>query len=225
MIEGVGLQIVNVRGADVPPPGAGLKTVTLADPTLAMSEAEICAVSCEPLTKFVGRLLPFQRTTELLTKPDPKMARVKPGPPLVAKLGLRLDSVGAGLLIARLSGLDSPPPGPGLKTVTLAAPGVAMSAAVIDAVSRCLLTKVVGRLLPLHRTTESLTKLKPVTVNVKAPPPAVTGFGLRLAGFGAGLLTGKLRGSEGPPPGAGLTTVMAIGPDSEISAAEICAVS
>ena len=42
-VDGTGL-IVNVAELDVPPPGAGLTTVTFAAPAVAMSEAGIWAV-------------------------------------------------------------------------------------------------------------------------------------------------------------------------------------
>src|ERR1019366_3042854 len=45
---------------DVPPPGAGLTTVTVAVPFVAMSAAGIAAFNFEALTKVVARGLPFQ---------------------------------------------------------------------------------------------------------------------------------------------------------------------
>ena len=52
VIDGTGLAllIVNAFALEVPPPGAGLKTVTLALPALAMSPAGTDAVSCVALT-------------------------------------------------------------------------------------------------------------------------------------------------------------------------------
>jgi len=47
-------------------------------------------------------------------------------------------------------------------------------------VSWLLLTKVVGRSLPFHRTTELDTKFEPNTIKVKAAPPAVELVGERL---------------------------------------------
>jgi hypothetical protein len=61
-------EIVNVAALDVPPPGEGLKTVTLADPADPISPALILAVSCVLLTYDVVRSLPFQRSTEPFTK-------------------------------------------------------------------------------------------------------------------------------------------------------------
>jgi hypothetical protein len=75
----------------------------------------------------------------------------------------------------------------GLKTVTLAVPAVAMSAARIDAVTWVALTYVVVRSVPFHLTTEPEMKLIPFTVSVKAGPPAVAEEGLRPVVLGTGL--------------------------------------
>lgn len=72
---------------DVPPPGLGLETVTAAVAGIAISEAPTAAVSCELLTKVVGRGLLFQFTTELETKPLPVTVNVNPAPPGTALAG------------------------------------------------------------------------------------------------------------------------------------------
>ena len=72
---------MNVNDAEVPPPGAGVNTVTWAVPTAAMSPAAIAACSCVLLTNVVARGLPFQFTTDVLVKPDPFTVRVKPPAP------------------------------------------------------------------------------------------------------------------------------------------------
>ena len=66
---------------------------------------------------------------------------------------------------------------PGLTTDTCDVPATAMSAAVIAAVSWLELTNVVVRLLPSHRTVAPLAKFEPVTVRVKAGPPATAELG------------------------------------------------
>ena len=184
--------IVKVWALEVPPPGTGLKTVTLAVPAVAMSAARIEAVTCVALTYVVVRPVPFQRTTELEMKLVPFTVRVKAAPPAVAELGLRPVVVGTGLsgtLIVNVWAFEVPPPGAGLKTVTLAVPATAMSAALIDAVSCVALTYVVVRFVAFHLTTELEMKLVPLTVKVKADPPAVADAGLRveIVGTGAGL--------------------------------------
>ena len=169
---GAGLLTVNVRAEDVPPPGAGVNTVTCAVPAGAMSAAGIAAVSCVPLTNVVVRSVPFQRTTEPVTKFVPVTVSVKADPPTVALLGERELSPGTGL--SRLNGRDEevPPPGAGLNTVTCAVPAVVMSAARMAAVSWVALTNVVVRSVPFQRTTDPETKFVPVTVRVNAAPPA-----------------------------------------------------
>ena len=53
-------EIVNVSaGVDVPPPGAGLKTVTFTVPADARSEADTGTLSCVGLTYVVARAVPF----------------------------------------------------------------------------------------------------------------------------------------------------------------------
>ena len=64
-------------------------------------------------TKVVGRSLPFQRTTEPLTKFVPVMVRVKLPLPATVVAGLMLLIVGAGLLMVNVTAPDSPPPGRG----------------------------------------------------------------------------------------------------------------
>jgi hypothetical protein len=151
-----------------------------------MSAAAIAAVTCVLLTNVVLRLEPFHCTVEVLRKLVPFTVSVNAAPPVIAEAGLRLEINGAGLFTTKLCALDVPPPGDGFTTVMLAVPAAAMSAAVIAAVNRVLLTKVVVRADPFHFTVEVLTKLLPLTVSVKAAPPAVADAGLRLVIMGAG---------------------------------------
>jgi len=106
---------------------------------------------------------------------------------------------------------------------------MAISAAGIVAVKWVALTNVVGRALPLKRTTESLvrfTKFVPVTDKVKLGPPAVALLGERpvIVGAGTGETT-KLTAFEDPPPGKGLKTVIGRFPFAVMSDARICAVT
>jgi len=97
-IEGTGLGVLTtlrICEFDVPPPGAGVKTVIVNAPTEATSEARICAVNCEPLTKPVDRGDPFTRTTEVGTKFAPLAVNVNPAP-IVAVVGFKLVKTGAG---------------------------------------------------------------------------------------------------------------------------------
>ena len=111
----------------------------------------------------MGRLDPFHRTTDPFTKLVPVTVRVKAAEPAAAVAGLRLVIVGAGFvdLIVNETALEVPPPGAGLRTVTLAVPVVTISVAGIKAVSCVPLTNVVVRLEPFHRTIEPFTKSVP----------------------------------------------------------------
>ena len=80
----------------MPPPGPGLKTVNDAVVAEARSAVRIEAVSCVLLTKTVVRSAAFQRTVELLTKPEPRMVIVKPGLPAVVLDGSIEAGVGSG---------------------------------------------------------------------------------------------------------------------------------
>ena len=88
-------EIVNVNGEEVPPPGAEVKTVTSAVPMLAMSVALICAVSLVLFTNVVVLAIPFHRTVEDGTNPEPLIARVKLEPPYTTADGESDVSTGA----------------------------------------------------------------------------------------------------------------------------------
>ena len=216
--------IVKVAAPDVPPPGAGLNTVTLDVPTLPMSAAVTCAASCVPPTNVVKRSLPFHRTTEPSTKPVPLMESVNATSPFVLLVGEMAVIVGRGISTARLSEFEMPPPGAGLTTVTGCAPTVAMSAATICAISLVLSINVVARALPSNRTTAPLTKLLPLTVSVNPASPAPAFAGERPLTKGKGFSTVKLIGLAVPPPGVGLETTIGNVPPNCASAAVISAV-
>ncbi len=194
MSTGVGLLMVNVWELLVPPPGVGLNTVTEAVPVVAMSPAGIAARNWPLLTKVVARLLLFQRTTEVLTKLEPFTVSVKSTPPAVVLVGDVLVSVGTGLVTVNVCGAVTPPPGPGLKTVTWGVPPTEMSLAGIVAVNCPLFTNTVVRLLPFQRTTELLMKFDPVTVKVNCGSPACLVVGEIMVSVGAGLLMVKVYG-------------------------------
>ena len=170
------------------------------------------------------RSAPFHRTTDELMKFVPVAVSVNAAPPAAALLGESELSVGTGLLIVNVCALEAPPPGVGLKTVTGAVPGVAMSLARICTWSWVPLTNVVDRSLPFQRTTDEAMKFVPVAVRVNpAPPAAALGGEIELS-VGAGLLLiVKVCAPEGPPPGVGLKTVTDAVPAVAMSFARICA--
>jgi hypothetical protein len=85
-----------VAAPEVPPPGAGVTTVTGTERALARSAAVIAARSWVALTNVVVRLAPFQRTREAGTKPLPLTVSVSGGLPAVALAGPRLLTLGTG---------------------------------------------------------------------------------------------------------------------------------
>ena|ERR1700730_5460407 len=199
--------MVKVWAFDVPPPGAGLVTVTCAEPAFAMSAAVIAPLTVVPFTKVVVRGEPFQSTCDVDTKPVPLTVRVNAAPPCVALEGWSLVNDGTGLLMLKVKALEVPPPGAVFTTVTFAVPAVLMSLAGTVAVSLMLLTNVVANFAPFHSTEDVETKFDPLTVSVKVAPPAKALVGESVVAFGTGLLTVKVAGAEVPPPGAGLLTV------------------
>ena len=179
------------------------------------------------LTKVVLRSEPFQRTTEVWVKPEPFAVRVKSCPPAIIDPGENQEITGVswpGITVKPMA-LELPPPGVALNTVTLAMAALATSAAGTAAVSRVLLTKVVLRLLPFHRTTELETKLEPSTVRVKSEVPAMAFEGPSAETIGTGLLIVKVAALDVPPPGAGLKTEMFVVPALAMSLARMAAVS
>jgi hypothetical protein len=128
-------------------------------------------------------------------------------------------------MIVKVWALEVPPPGVAFTTVTEAVPAVAISAAVIAAVTWVAETYVVVRADPFQFTVEPETKPVPFTVSVNAAPPAVAEAGLRPVVVGTGLLIVKVWALEVPPPGAGFTTVTEAVPAVAMSAAVIAAVN
>src|SRR5688572_4617438 len=152
---------------------------------------------------------PFQCTTEEVTKFEPFTVSVKALPPVGHEVGEVEVSVGTGLLVCGAEMVnvalpEVPPPGVGLNTVTVRLPWLAMSLAEMLAVSCVADTKVVVRFEPFQRTVEAATKLVPLTVSVKAGPPAGVVFGASEptvgTGFDAALMV-NVRLPEVPPPG------------------------
>src|SRR6185436_9723487 len=155
----------------------GFETVIGTAPVLNKSVYEIVAVSWFGETNVVGRSELFQRTTDVFRKFVPETLSVKPLAPISAVAGWIALIAGTIGVIRNVEGLDVPP---GLETVMVAAPGVPISAAEIMVEIWVGVTRVVGRSDPLHRTTVSLPKFSPSTVNMKDPPPAWLDAGERL---------------------------------------------
>jgi xanthosine utilization system XapX-like protein len=184
--------IVNVCVFDVPPPGVGFTTLIEAVPAVAIKEACTVAVSWVDETKVVASAVPFHFTVEVETKFVPFTVKVNCEPPAVAQVGLVEVVVGTGLLIVKVCGLDVPPPGLGLETVTHAVPADAISTAGTVTVSCVEETNVTGVMLVLpplqpacQATVEDIVKFVPFRVKVNGPDPAIALFGLIEVSVGA----------------------------------------
>src|SRR5215510_9230329 len=198
--------MVNGKFPVVPPPGAGVTTDTCAVPAVATSDAPIDACNCMALTNVVGRLTPFQRTTDVLTNPLPLTVTVNAAAPAVTLDGDSDSTPGTGFAIVNARSPDVPPPGAGDTTDTCAVPAAATSDAPIDACNCIPLTNIVGRLTPFQRTTDVLTNPLPFTVTANATAPAVTLDGDSDRTPGTGFAIVNARSPDVPPPGAGVTT-------------------
>ena len=78
---------VKFAAFDVPPPGAGLNTVTAAVPAEEIAAAGMAEINCVALTKVVLRAVPAKLTTDPETKFAPLTVSVKPAPPAAALVG------------------------------------------------------------------------------------------------------------------------------------------
>jgi hypothetical protein len=79
--------MVKLTGLEVPPPGAGLVTVTAVVPAEAMLEAGMAAVNCVELTNVVAAVAPPKSTIEVAMKFVPLIASVNAAPPATALFG------------------------------------------------------------------------------------------------------------------------------------------
>lgn len=98
------VEITNTKFGVVPPPGAGLLTVTFALPEVAISAARMAAVNFVELTNVVVFALPLKLTVELWINPFPFTVSVNAWPPAVTVDGARELILGTGLFAV-------PPPG------------------------------------------------------------------------------------------------------------------
>jgi hypothetical protein len=240
---------VNVEAVDVPPHvtvvdgmhpvGAGLFTVTGGIPTVAMSAAEMAAVSPFTDANVVVRAAPFHRTVEQGNIPVPITDSPKAEPPAAALLGISCVMAGtgkdAGALKLKLAAAEIDAE---FDTVMLTEPGNAMSAYVIAACSSVALTNVVGRGEPFQFTTVSLVKVVPLMVEVaitevtSSVKPAGAQYGVDaicvVDAESVPMLsaeTVKETAEEVPPPGTGVTTVTGTFPADARSAGRIGALS
>lgn len=113
---------------------------------------------------------------------------------------------------------------PGVTTVTLAVPAVAMLAAGTLALSEVTLTNVVVSAVPFQLIVEPLTKLLPVAVSVNVAPPAVAELGDTEDNTGAGAAC-TTNETAADVPTVGVVTVTGTVPAVAIFAAGTTAVN
>jgi len=205
---GIGFTTVSVCAPDVPPPGPRFTTVIESVPPTAIEDDGTVIVIVVLEMNVVTNGTPLKSIVDEALKFVPVTVRVKEGPPAVVEVGEILVVVGVGLLIVRVCALDVPPPGAGFTTVIDAVPAVAISPAVIAAVTVVLEINVVARADPLKLTVDDALKFVPVTVSVKLFPPAIVEVGEIDVVVGTGFLTVSVCAPEVPPPGPGFTTVI-----------------
>jgi len=221
---GVRLVIVGVPGAlmendapdDVP---AESVTVTVAEPVLAMRLAGTAAVNWVELTNVVVSVVLPHCTVAPERKFVPLTVRVNAAPPAVMDVGDRLVIVGTPELVVKVTAGEVPPES---FTVTLTEPAVAIRLAGTAAVNCVALTYVVVRAVLPHCTVAPETKFVPLTVRVKADPPAVVEVGDRLVIVGATAVMVNVAPADVPPE---LVTVTVAEPGAAIRLAGTTAVN
>jgi hypothetical protein len=134
-----------------------------------MAAASMDVANCVELTNVVVRVVPPNVTNEAETKFVPLTVSVKAAPPATALSGEIVVIVGRELppLMVKFTGLEVPPPGVGLVTVTDAVPADLIAAAGTAAVNCVELTNVVVGIVPPKLTIEVVIKLAPLMVRVK----------------------------------------------------------
>src|ERR1039458_869341 len=198
--------MVKVAAFDVPPV---VVTVNLAVPGAAMSLAGTGAVSLIALRKVVVSALPFHFAVAPETKFVPLIARVKPGPPALAELGLKVVIVGVRGLIVKVAPGDVPL---GVTTVTVAVPAVAIWLGETAASSVFALTNNVGSGVAFQLTVAPGTKFVPVSSSAKAGPPTVAELGFKLVMVGGG---GELIVNDAAAEGLPIAVTVRLGVPAE----------
>jgi len=157
---GNGRYVVNASEFDVPPPGAGLLTVTTSFPSDWMSAALTAVVSVKLLTYVVARFTPFHCTTDVGTKLEPEIVSVNAALPAAAELGCRYDNVGTGLGVTLIV-VEFDTEGPGFVTVIVKVPTDVRSAAGIVAEMKFEFQPFTVMLEPFIWTVEKEMKPEP----------------------------------------------------------------
>jgi hypothetical protein len=192
---------VNVNDVDIPPPGVGVSTETLAWPADARSVAGIWPVSVLPAKYVVGTEAPFHSICEAAMNCVPVTVNVNAGPPAFAldgEIDVKDGTGFGGMLTVKVREAEAPPPGAGFCTVTFAVPAALRSAAGTSAVNDVLETKVVDSAESFQWITEDARKPVPDAVTVSAELPALVEAGVIAESVGEGFCV--CIGWPPPPP-------------------------
>ena len=136
----------------------------------------------------------------------PLIVKVCAAAPINADVGESVVIVGTGLLTAKLTVFDVPPPGAGFVTITGKLPTVAWSPAVSGIVICAALTNVTVCATPLYVAVEVVDEIGAIDGQRLRPAPTTADVGESVVMVGVRLLTVKLTVFEVPPPGAGFVT-------------------
>ena len=202
-IVGTAAVTTNVKPVEVPPPGAGLVTVTAKLPAMATAVAGTMAVTWVAETNVVAKAAPLKLATEPLTRFVPFMVMVKSALPATTVAGVTPVIVGTklGTSTVKAVALVAVPVG----VVMAMAPEVAPAGTVKVRVVAFTTAKPVMA-APFRLTAVAPVKSVPVTVT-SVPTSPLAGVKLAIVGAGTGAVTVKTAAAEVPPPGAGLVTV------------------
>jgi hypothetical protein len=211
---------VNIDEPEVPPPGVELTMVTDEVPTEVTSPEGIVAWRDDDETKVVVMPTPFQSIVDsLFTKLAPVAVSVKAELPAAVDVGLMEVRVGTALIMVKVADPEVPPPGVALVTVMGTVPPVVMLEEAIVVVSDDDETNVVAAAPPFQLMVDApFTKLVPLTVSVKFPPPVVVDVGLMELRVGAGLRIVKFADPEVPTPGL-VTVIGTVAPTATLEEA------
>lgn len=144
MLGAAGAVTMKSRGFDGAVPGF----TTVMDRVTGAGCAGSRAVSWVALTKMVETAVPFHRTCEVGTKPEPLTVRLTAGPPAATEAGLRELMVGGRVAIVNVRLLETD--AEGLVMRIEAVPALATKPAEICAVTCVELTNVVTTDAPFH---------------------------------------------------------------------------
>jgi hypothetical protein len=161
------------------------------------------------LTNVVGTAAPLSKIVDVPLKLTPFTSRRSGALPAATLEGERDSACGAGftgLFTVNVNTTLVPPPGAGLLTEILNAPGFAKSFAGNVVCRFVALTNVVGAGDPFNRMPDEALKLFPLTVSVTAGLPTKTLGGESTVAAGTGLFTVNDMATDGELPGLDTVT-------------------